>query len=88
MHSAIDWLEAVRYRWKLVALVTALITLLALAYLTITPKTYTANANLLVDRQQPDPVDAPGAPIPADQQPPQQPQRDGEGMYPAGQEEG
>lgn len=56
MHSFLDWFEAVRFRWKLVALSTALLALLALLYLSVTPRTYTAQSSLLVDTQQTDPV--------------------------------
>lgn len=57
MYSFLDWFEAVRYRWKLVAAAAFVTLLTALVYLAIAPKTYTASANLLVDQQQREPVD-------------------------------
>lgn len=57
MHSLLDWIEAVRFRWKLVALTTALLTLFALVYLALSPKSYTAQASLIIDTEQPDPLD-------------------------------
>ncbi len=57
MYSFIDWFEAVRYRWKMVAAAGLFTLLTALVYLAAAPKTYTATANLLVDTQQLEPVD-------------------------------
>ena len=57
MHSFLDWIEAARYRWKLVAISAALAFLAALIYLALTPRTYSAQASLIVDTQQPDPVE-------------------------------
>lgn len=57
MHSLLDWIEAVRFRWKLVAATTALMAVAALVYLSLSPRTYTAYASLIVDREQPDPVE-------------------------------
>ncbi len=56
MHSFLDWFEAVRFRWKLVALSAAALALLALLYLAVTPRKYTAHSSLLVDAQQANPV--------------------------------
>jgi uncharacterized protein involved in exopolysaccharide biosynthesis len=47
--SFYDWIDAVRYRWKLVALATALLTVLGLLYIMITPRTYSATSSLLLD---------------------------------------
>ena len=61
MLSVYDWIDAVRYRWKLLALATGLLTLLALLYIVIAPRTYTATSSLLLDTGAPDPLsDAPG----------------------------
>jgi succinoglycan biosynthesis transport protein ExoP len=57
LYSFVDWIEAARFRWKLVAAITGLSTLLALLYLAITPQRYVAQSSLIVDRQQSDPVD-------------------------------
>ncbi|CAA9534165.1 MAG: Chain length determinant exopolysaccharide biosynthesis protein EpsF [uncultured Sphingomonas sp.] len=56
MHSFLDWLEAVRFRWKLVALSMGALALLALIYLAVMPRTYTAQSSLLLDTQQTDPI--------------------------------
>lgn len=60
MHSYLDWIEAVRFRWKLVALSTGVLALLALLYLALSPRTYTAQSSLLVDTQQADPISEEG----------------------------
>ncbi|MFL6736049.1 MAG: Wzz/FepE/Etk N-terminal domain-containing protein [Sphingomonas sp.] len=57
MYSFLDWFEAVRYRWRMVAAAALFTLLTALVYLAAAPKTYTATANLLVDQQQLEPVD-------------------------------
>ncbi len=56
MLSFYDWLDAVRYRWKLVAFATGVLTLLALLYVLVAPRTYTATSSLLLDTGAPDPV--------------------------------
>lgn len=56
MYSFLDWLEAVRYRWRVVAAAVVLALLTALLYLALASKTYTATATLLVDQQQQEPV--------------------------------
>lgn len=57
MYSFLDWLEAVRYRWKIVAGAVAVTVACAFAFLLIAAKSYTATATLLVDQQQQEPVD-------------------------------
>ena len=57
MYSFLDWLEAVRYRWKVVAAAVAVALLTGFIYLVATSKSYTATATLLVDQQQQEPVD-------------------------------
>jgi uncharacterized protein involved in exopolysaccharide biosynthesis len=57
VHSFIDWIEAARYRWKLIALTAGLAVVAALIYLALTPRTYSAQASLIVDMEQPDPVE-------------------------------
>ena len=56
MLSFYDWAEAVRYRWKLVALVAGVLSLLALLYIAVAPRTYTATSSLLLDTGAPDPL--------------------------------
>src|SRR5690348_1778647 len=57
MYSFLDWFEAVRYRWRVVAAAVFLTVFVTLIYLAVAPKTYTATASLLVDQQQTEPVD-------------------------------
>jgi polysaccharide biosynthesis transport protein len=57
MFSFLDWFEAVRYRWRIVAAAVFLTVFMALIYLAAAPKSYTATATLLVDQQQAEPVD-------------------------------
>ncbi|HEX8415395.1 MAG TPA: Wzz/FepE/Etk N-terminal domain-containing protein [Sphingomicrobium sp.] len=57
MHSVLDWMDAIRFRWKLVALLTVALLGGALLYLALAPRTYTATASLLLDTQAPDPVE-------------------------------
>lgn len=56
MLSFYDWIDAIRYRWKLVALATGLITALALLYILLAPRTYTATSSLLLDTGSADPL--------------------------------
>ena len=49
MLSFADWIDAVRFRWKLTAFVTLVITLLAVVYLLAAPRVYQASSALLVD---------------------------------------
>ncbi len=44
-----DFVEALRRRWKIVALSTAVATGLGLAYLAVTPTSYTATVSILID---------------------------------------
>jgi uncharacterized protein involved in exopolysaccharide biosynthesis len=54
--SFYDWIDAVRYRWKLVALATGTLLVLALLYILIAPRTYTATSSLLLDNGASDPL--------------------------------
>lgn len=56
MLSLPDWIDAVRYRLKLVAVVTGVFALLALVYILVAPRSYTATSSLLLDTGAPDPV--------------------------------
>ncbi len=56
MLSFADWLDAVRFRWKLVALTTAVLTGLALLYLAVAPRTYLAVSSLLLNNGGADPL--------------------------------
>lgn len=56
MLSFLDWFEAVRYRWRLVAFMVALFAVLAILFIIVAPKTYTASASLLLDTRGPDPL--------------------------------
>ncbi|MEG3153843.1 GumC family protein [Sphingomonas sp. RB1R13] len=56
MLSFADWIEAVRFRWKLVALVTFVLTLIALLYVIIAPRSYQASSSLLLDTRAADPL--------------------------------
>ncbi|RST32020.1 hypothetical protein HMF7854_15105 [Sphingomonas ginkgonis] len=67
MYSFLDWIDAVRYRWKLVALVTGVIGLLAILYIGTAPRKYTASASLLLDSRAPDPIKAEDNPLSPDQ---------------------
>ncbi|HVM38950.1 MAG TPA: hypothetical protein VM265_11265 [Sphingomicrobium sp.] len=51
-----DWFNAVRYRWQLVAAVVGACLLLGLAYVALSPRIYNATARMLVDSTAPDPV--------------------------------
>jgi uncharacterized protein involved in exopolysaccharide biosynthesis len=55
MLSYADWLDAIHYRWKLVAWVTAGFAVLALLYLAVAPRVYAADAALLLDSHAPNP---------------------------------
>jgi uncharacterized protein involved in exopolysaccharide biosynthesis len=55
--SFVDWLEAVRYRWKLVAAVTAALLAVGALYIIFSPRVYQASSRLLVDVNAPSPVD-------------------------------
>jgi uncharacterized protein involved in exopolysaccharide biosynthesis len=55
--SFYDWIDAIRYRWKLVAVAAGLFTVLALVYVALAPRTYTATASLLLDTGAPNPID-------------------------------
>lgn len=57
MYSFLDWFEAVRYRWRVVAGAVIVTFLATIIYLAVAPKTYTATASLLMDEQQREPVD-------------------------------
>ncbi|MGQ7830700.1 GumC family protein [Altererythrobacter sp. Z27] len=57
MYSILDVLDAVRFRWKVVAIVFGAAILAALAYLLVVTPKYEARASLIVDVDQPDPVD-------------------------------
>ena len=56
MSSFADWIDAIRFRWRLVALVACFMTLLAGVYLIITPRLYQATASLLLDTRGPNPL--------------------------------
>lgn len=56
MLSFLDWFDAIRYRWRLVAMVTAILAGLAVLFIAIAPKSYTASASLLLDTRGPDPL--------------------------------
>ena len=56
MYSFLDWLEAIRYRWRILAAAVAVALLAAFAYLAFAAKSYTATSTLLVDQQQQEPV--------------------------------
>ena len=56
MLSFADWIEAVRFRWKLVAFVTISLTVLALLYVVVAPRSYLATSSLLLDTRGPDPM--------------------------------
>lgn len=55
-----DILDILRYRWKLVAASCAVFALLALVYVALVPRTYTATASLLLDTGAPDPMSEAG----------------------------
>jgi uncharacterized protein involved in exopolysaccharide biosynthesis len=57
VYSFLDWLEAVRYRWRIVAVVVAAALAAAFVFLLVAAKSYTATATLLIDQQQQEPVD-------------------------------
>lgn len=56
MLSILDWIEAIRFRWKLVALGIGGCVGLAILYLAVAPRTYVATSSLLLDVTAPDPV--------------------------------
>ena len=49
MRSFADWIDSVRFRWKLVVFVTVFVTLIAGVYLVAAPRTYQATSSLVVD---------------------------------------
>lgn len=57
MYSFLDWFEAVRFRWRIVAASVFLTVFVTLVFLAVAPKSYTATSTLLVDQQQAEPVD-------------------------------
>ncbi len=56
MLSFYDWIDAIRYRWKLIAVATGVLLALAFAYILVAPRTYTATSSLLLDTGAPDPL--------------------------------
>ncbi|WP_344695433.1 GNVR domain-containing protein [Sphingomonas rosea] len=56
MLSFYDWIDAIRYRWKLVAFATGVLLVLSLLYILVAPRTYTATSSLLLDTGAPDPL--------------------------------
>jgi len=54
--SFYDWIDAIRYRWKLVALAAGLLGVLAFMYIAAAPRTYTATSSLLLDTGSADPL--------------------------------
>lgn len=56
-----DILDIVRYRWRLVVACCAVFAILALAYVALVPRTYSATASLLLDTGAPDPMSEAGA---------------------------
>ncbi|MCW3796548.1 hypothetical protein OMW55_01830 [Sphingomonas sp. BN140010] len=56
MLSFYDWIDAIRYRWKLVVFTMGVLALLGLLYVAVTPRVYTATSSLLLDTGAPDPV--------------------------------
>ena len=56
MLSFYDWMDAIRYRWKLVALAMGVVVLLGIFYVAAMPRVYTATSSLLLDTGAPDPV--------------------------------
>lgn len=56
MLSFYDWIDAIRFRWKLVAAATGLLLVLAIMYILVAPRTYTATSSLLLDTGAPDPL--------------------------------
>ena len=60
----IDWdlIEAVRYRWRLVLASVAIVLALVMVWTLTSPRTYSANAKLLFDSFETDPVASGGGP--------------------------
>ena len=56
MYNLLDWIDAIRFRWKAVLAVTGAISLGAVFFLLIATPSYEAHASLIVDLEQPDPV--------------------------------
>lgn len=56
MSSPLDWLDAVRFRWKVVASITTLAVLAAIGYLLASTPVYRAEASLIIDMELPDAV--------------------------------
>lgn len=57
MYSLLDFIDIVRFRWRLVAAVAACAMVTAAIYLLVVEPEYQAQASLIVDVDQPDPVD-------------------------------
>lgn len=57
MISLSFWLDAIRYRWKTVAAAVAASLVLTLAYILVTPQSYTASATLFFDTNSPAPLE-------------------------------
>ncbi|MET0373496.1 MAG: hypothetical protein ABW128_04470 [Rhizorhabdus sp.] len=56
MLSFSDWIDAIRYRWKMVAAIAALFAVLGCVYIAVAPRTYRATSSLLLDIEGPDPT--------------------------------
>ena len=56
MLSIYNWIDAIRYRWKLVVFAMAMLALLGIVYVAVTPRVYTATSSLLLNTGAPDPV--------------------------------
>ncbi|MET0179025.1 MAG: Wzz/FepE/Etk N-terminal domain-containing protein, partial [Novosphingobium sp.] len=56
MLSFADWVDAIRYRWKIVAAIAALFAVLGCLYIAVAPRSYRATSSLLLDIQGPDPT--------------------------------
>lgn len=51
------WFDAIRYRWKTVAAVIAIVLIVTIAYIVIAPRTYIASASLLFNERSPAPLE-------------------------------
>lgn len=56
MPSFADWIDAIRFRWKLLLVVIGLTTVMTVGYLLVAPRIYAATSSLLFDVRGPDPL--------------------------------